>query len=79
MATTDQERLDLMIEEAIKKQKLKYRESSKDLHIWHNQALKKDSFWKLLKAYAEAFMAERGYFQPFVIDDYNRGIITQMW
>jgi hypothetical protein len=24
-------------------------------------------------------MAERGYFQPFVVDDDNREIITQMW
>ena len=79
IVTTDQERMDMMVEEAIKKQKQKYREASKDLHIWHNQALRKDSFWKLLKSYAEAFMAERGYFQPFVVDDDNREIITQMW
>ncbi len=82
MAITDQEykeRMDKKIDEAIKSQEHEYMEASKELRDWHNAALTWDQFWKLLTAYARRFLAERGHFDQFVIDDNNREIISQMY
>lgn len=82
MATTNQdltEKMDRMVQEVIEKQNHKYWEASNELVLWHNAALSKYNFWKLLQAYANRFMAERGCFHPFVVDDGNREIILQMY
>lgn len=82
MATTNQElksRMDLKIDEVIKSQEHEYMEATKDLREWHNAALTKNQFWKLLSAFARKFLAERGYFEPFEIDDNNREIMNQMY
>lgn len=81
MATTKDimEKMDRMVLDIIEKQYHECREASKELVQWHNAALSKDNFWKLLQAYASRFMAERGTFQKFVVDDNNREIISQMY
>ena len=75
METTDQER----IERAIQQQRSMYMEASSDLMVWHDPRLTKENFWSLLYATAQAIMAKRGVYHPFVVDDNNREIILQMW
>jgi len=75
METTDQER----IERAIQQQRSMYMEASSDLMVWHDPRLTKENFWSLLNATAQAIMAKRGVYHPFVVDDNNREIILQMW
>ena len=75
METTDQER----IERAIQQQRSMYMEASSDLMVWHDPSLTKENFWSLLNATAQAIMAKRGVYHPFVVDDNNREIILQMW
>ncbi len=75
METTNKDR----INRAIQEQREKYREASKELAIWHCPNLSKEEFWKLLCATAQAIMAQRGVYHPFVVDDNNRDIIIQMW
>ena len=67
------------INDAIERQNHKYMEASGELGIWHCPTLTKNHFWRLLNATAQAIMAQRGVFHPFVVDDDNREIITQMW
>lgn len=75
METTNLDR----INDAIERQNHKYMEASGELGIWHCPTLTKNHFWRLLNATAQAIMAQRGVFHPFVVDDDNREIITQMW
>ena len=75
MEITDQER----IERAIQQQRSMYMEASSDLMIWHDPRMTKENFWSLLNATAQAIMAKRGVYHPFVVDDNNREIILQMW
>ena len=75
METTDQER----INRAIQQQRSMYMEASSDLMVWHDPRLTKENFWSLLNATAQAIMAKRGVYHPFVVDDYNRDIVLQMW
>ena len=75
METTDQER----INRAIQQQRSMYMEASSDLMVWHDPRLTKENFWSLLNATAQAIMAKRGVYHPFVVDDYNREIVLQMW
>ena len=75
METTNLDR----INDAIERQNHKYMEASGELGIWHCPTLTKDHFWRLLNATAQAIMAQRGVFHPFVVDDDNRVIIIQMW
>ena len=67
------------INDAIERQNHKYMEASGELGIWHCPTLTKNHFWRLLNATAQAIMAQRGVFHPFVVDDDNREIIIQMW
>ena len=75
METTDQERFNRAIEE----QRQKYMEASSELRIWHDASMTKENFWAMLSATAQAIMAQRGVYHPFVVDEYNRAIIYQMW
>ena len=75
METTNLDR----INDAIERQNHKYMEASGELGIWHCPTLTKDHFWRLLNATAQAIMAQRGVFHPFVVDENNREIIIQMW
>ena len=75
METTNDDR----IRRAIEEQKKKYMEASSELNIWHSPSLSKKNFWQLLSATAQAIMAQRGVYHPFVVDDFNRDIIYQMW
>ena len=75
METTDQERFNRAIEE----QRQKYMEASCELRIWHDASMTKENFWAMLSATAQAIMAQRGVYHPFVVDEYNRAIIYQMW
>lgn len=75
METTNLDR----INDAIERQNHKYMEASGELGNWHCPTLTKNHFWRLLNATAQAIMAQRGVFHPFVVDDDNREIITQMW
>lgn len=71
--------MDQLVNDAIEKRQHAYQESTKEMHKWHCSVLSKESFWKLLRANAEAFMAERGFFRSFTVDDDNREIINQMF
>jgi hypothetical protein len=75
METTDQERFNRAIEE----QRQKYMEASSELRIWHDASMTKENFWAMLSATAQAIMAQRGVYHPFVVDEFNRAIIYQMW
>ena len=75
METTDQERFNRAIEE----QRQKYMEASNELRIWHDASMTKENFWAMLSATAQAIMAQRGVYHPFVVDEFNRAIIYQMW
>ena len=75
METTDQKRFNRAIEE----QRQKYMEASSELRIWHDASMTKENFWAMLSATAQAIMAQRGVYHPFVVDEYNRAIIYQMW
>lgn len=75
METTNDDR----IRRAIEEQKKKYMEASSELNIWHSPSLSKKNFWQLLSATAQAIMAQRGVYHSFVVDDFNRDIIYQMW
>ena len=75
METTDQERINRAIEE----QRQKYMEASSELRIWHDASMTKENFWAMLSATAQAIMAQRGVYHPFVVDEFNRAIIYQMW
>ena len=79
METTDQEYIDRMVNNAINDQRHRYMEASSELSIWHCPSLSKENFWSLLNATAQAFMAQRGVYHPFVVDEYNKEIIYQMW
>jgi len=79
METTDQEYIDRMVNNAINDQRHRYMEASSELNIWHCPSLSKENFWSLLNATAQAFMAQRGVYHPFVVDEYNKEIIYQMW
>ena len=79
MGTTNDERLNRMVANAIEEQQSKYRQAANELYDWHCASLSKDNFLKLLYANAQAIMAQRGVFHRFVIDDNNRDIIKQMW
>ena len=54
-------------------------EASSELRIWHDASMTKENFWAMLSATAQAIMAQRGVYHPFVVDEYNRAIIYQMW
>lgn len=79
METINQERMTSMVNRAIEEQKSKYRMATEELNDWHCSSLSKNNFWLLLRATAEAIMAQRGVFHPFIVDDDNRDIIIQMW
>jgi hypothetical protein len=79
MEITDQEYIDRMVNNAINVQRHRYMEASSELNIWHCPSLSKENFWSLLNATAQAFMAQRGVYHPFVVDEYNKEIIYQMW
>lgn len=79
MATINQSRMDQLVNDAIEKRHREYQESTKEMHKWHCSVLSKESFWKFLKANAEAFMAERGFVRSFTVDDDNRDTINQMY
>lgn len=79
MATTDQEYIDRMVNNAIENQRSKYMEASSELNVWHCPSMSKENFWRLLSATAQAIMAQRGVYHSFVIDDNNREIVRQMW
>lgn len=79
METTDLNYIDRMVNNAINSQRSRYMEASSELNIWHCPSLSKENFWKLLSATAQAIMAQRGVYHPFVVDDDNRDIIIQMW
>jgi len=78
METTN-EYIDRMVNNAIENQRSIYREAIGELNIWHCPSLSKDNYWSLLNATAQAFMAQRGVYHPFVVDEYNKEIIYQMW
>lgn len=78
METTN-EYIDRMVNNAIENQRSIYREATGELNIWHCPSLSKDNYWNLLSATAQAFMAQRGVYHPYVVDEYNRDIIYQMW
>ncbi len=71
MATTDQEYIDRMVNNAIENQRSKYMEASSELNVWHCPSMSKENFWRLLSATAQAIMAQRGVYHSFVIDDNN--------
>ncbi|WP_033147867.1 hypothetical protein [Prevotella sp. P6B1] len=71
--------MDKLVNDAIEKKNKDYYEYSRNLNIWHCASLSKKNFWQLLKANAETFMAERGIFRSFIVDDDNKEIIHQMW
>lgn len=75
MATTNQDRINA----AIAEQNDIYREASSELNVWHDPTLTKENYWALLRATAQAIMAERKVYHPFEVDDFNRKIILQMW
>ena len=79
METTNQEYMDRMVNNAINNQRSKYMEASSELNIWHCPSLSKENYWNLLNATAQAIMAQRGVYHSFVVDEYNRDIIYQMW
>ena len=79
MATINQSRMDQLVNDAIEKRHQEYQESTKEMHKWHSSVLSKESFWKFLRANAEAFMAERGIFRSFVVDGDNQDVVNQMW
>ena len=78
MATIDQERMNQLVDEAIKKQQSQYIKASNSLVKWHCASLSKENFWRLMRVTAETIMAKRGVFRPFQVDDYNRDILSQM-
>ena len=49
------------------------------LDQWHAPDMRKEEFWAMLQASAQAFMAKRGVYRPFIVDDFNREIILQMY
>ena len=79
MAIINQSRMDQLVNDAIEKRHQEYQESTKEMHKWHSSVLSKESFWKFLRANAEAFMAERGIFRSFVVDGDNQDVVNQMW
>lgn len=78
MATINQDRMNQLVDEAIRKQQREYREASNSLGKWHCESLSKENFWHLMKATAETIMAKRGVFRTFEVDDNNREILSQM-
>ena len=78
MATINQDRMNQLVNEAIRKQQREYREASNSLGKWHCESLSKENFWHLMKATAETIMAKRGVFRTFEVDDNNREILSQM-
>ena len=78
MATIDERTLN-MINRAIAEQQQSYRDAAQDLDDWHCPSLDSQNFWRLLCSAAQAVMAKRGVYHPFVADDNNRAIIYEMW
>lgn len=74
-----EERITIMVSRAVMKQQTGYRHSVEELSEWHCPQLDKKNFWRLLSATAQAIMARRGGYHPYIIDDNNRDVILQMY
>ena len=53
MATIDQERMNQLVDDAIKKQQSQYIKASNSLVKWHCASLSKENFWRLMRVTAE--------------------------
>jgi len=76
MATSN---LDRMVQRFVAARQQQYTEKVRELDEWHCPLLTKMQFWLMLKASAESIMARRGVHRAYVVDDYNREVILQMW
>lgn len=59
----------------------KQRQQELDQELWafHFSHISDIEFWKLLKAKAEAIMMQRGIKSAFIVDQYNKDIIRQLY
>ena len=79
MGTSDQDRINRIVNRAVEEQQANYYQSASELSRWHCPELDKNNFWRLLCSTAQAIMAKRGVYHRFVMDDNNREIIRQMY
>lgn len=59
----------------------KQRQQELDQELWafHYSHISDIEFWKLLKAKAEAIMMQRGIKSAFIVDQYNKDTIRQLY
>lgn len=50
-----------------------------DLNEWHAPWMTRQQFWLMLQASAQSIMAKRGVHRAYVVDDFNRQVIIQMY
>ena len=59
--------------------KQKQQELDRELWAFHYSHISDIEFWTLLKAKAEAIMMQRGIKSTFIVDQYNKDIIRQLY
>ncbi|MEG1007522.1 MAG: hypothetical protein RSO15_14785 [Bacteroides sp.] len=67
-----------MIDEYIKQSQIEQQKLREELNSFH-YLITDDLFWMMLKCKAEEIFAIRGVNQPFVVDDYNKNVIRQLY
>ena len=77
MATSD--RYDDIVNRFITERREWCERQVNDLCEWHAPWMTKQQFWQMLQASAQSIMARRGVHRAYVVDDFNRQIILQMY
>jgi len=73
------ERMMRIINRSIEEQQRTCQQAASELDVWHCPSLDSENFWRLLSSAAQAIMAKRGVYHPFIVDENNQDIIRQMW